>query len=114
MEEEEDEEEMDPPSEREASEMIDCESWVVRGSLGGVMGGVKGGVGGSVWYCSNSNGSGGGVAGKALERVVNLGHRMISSRNSGRVILLVGSISKMRLKMESSSEDKGKIDLRKL
>jgi len=114
MEEEEEEEEMDPPSEREASEMIDCESWVVRGSLGGVMGGVKGGVSGSVWYCSNSNGSGGGVAGKALERVVNLGHRMISSRNSGRVILLEASTSKMRLKMESSSEDKGKIDLRKL
>lgn len=114
MEDEEDEEEMDPPSEREASEMMDCESWLVRGSVGGVMGGVNGGVGGRVWYCSRSNGSGGGVAGKALERVVNLGHRMINSRNSGRVILLVGSISKMRLRMESSSEDNGKIDLRKL
>lgn len=51
--------------------------------------------------------------GKALERVVNLGHRIINSRNSGRVILLVGSISKMRLRIESSSEDKGRIDFRK-
>jgi hypothetical protein len=112
-EEEEEEEETDPPSEREASETVDWEDWLEIGSEGGVMGGVNGQVGGIVWYCSYSNGSGGGVAGRALERVVNRGHRMINSRSSGRVILFVGSISKIRLRMASSSEDKGKIDLRK-
>jgi hypothetical protein len=45
---------------------------------------------------------------------VNLGHRMINSRSSGMVILLTGLNSKMRLIMESSSGETGRIDLRNL
>jgi hypothetical protein len=45
-------------------------------------------------------------------RTVNLGHSMINLLRSGRVILWCGSHSKIRLKMELSSGESGKIDLR--
>lgn len=53
------------------------------------------------------------MVGRAFDRVVNLGHRIIKSRSSGRVILFVGSRSKILLRMASSSDDSGKMDLRK-
>lgn len=45
---------------------------------------------------------------------VNLGQRTINSRSSGMVILLTGLNSKMRLMMESSSGEMGRMDLRNL
>ena len=45
---------------------------------------------------------------------VNLGQRMIKSRSSGMVILLTGLNSKMRLMMESSSGEMGRMVLRNL
>ena len=58
-------------------------------------------------------GSLGGVGGRApVERVVKQLHLRIRSRSSGRVILLRGSCSKMRLNMKSSSGDKGSIELK--
>ncbi|KAL8896427.1 MAG: hypothetical protein Q9207_007711 [Kuettlingeria erythrocarpa] len=58
--------------------------------------------------------SGGGEGGIPVDLVVNLGHRMIRSRSSGILILFLGSHSKMRRRMESSSGDKGKMELRNL
>jgi hypothetical protein len=45
---------------------------------------------------------------------VNLGHLAMSSRSSGMVILLAGLNSKIRLMMESSSGEMGRMDLRNL
>lgn len=56
--------------------------------------------------------SGRGVRGIAVGRLVNLGHLMIESRSSGILILLLGSHSKIRLRIESSSGDKGKMELK--
>ena len=44
--------------------------------------------------------------------MVNLGHLKINSLNPEMVILLAGLYSKIRLRMESSSADKGRMDLR--
>lgn len=52
--------------------------------------------------------------GGAAERVVNLGHRRTRFLNSGIVTLLCGSHSNIRLKIESSSGESGKIVLRNL
>lgn len=59
-------------------------------------------------------GSQGGVGGAAVEWVVNVGHLKIRDLSSGMPILFRGSLSKMRPKMASSSEDKGSIELRNL
>lgn len=48
----------------------------------------------------------------AVGRLVNLGHLTIKSRSSGIFILLLGSHSKMRLRIESSSGERGKIELK--
>jgi hypothetical protein len=45
---------------------------------------------------------------------VNLGHLVIRSRSSGMVILLAGLNSKIRLMIESSSGETGRMDLRNL
>lgn len=55
----------------------------------------------------------GGVRGIAVGRLVNVGHRTIKSRSSGILILFLGSHSKMRLRIESSSGDRGRMELRK-
>lgn len=63
-----------------------------------------------------SIGLNGGVAGceAAWGKVVNLSQDRMSSLNSGRVIRLDGSGSRMRLRMLFNSEERGRIDLRKL
>lgn len=62
-------------------------------------------------YC----GSFGGVSGGApVERVVNLGHLSMRVRSSGTPILFRGSHSNIRLRIESSSEDNGNIELKNL
>ena len=48
-----------------------------------------------------------------VEEVVNLGHPRIRVLSSGMEILLRGSLSKIRPRIKSSSEDSGRIDLRK-
>lgn len=62
-------------------------------------------------YCGSLGGVGGS---KAFERVVKLLHLRIKSLSSGILILLRGSCSKMRLRMKSSSGDKGSIELKNL
>jgi hypothetical protein len=52
--------------------------------------------------------------GKPWEWVVNLWHRRIRLLSSGIVIRFWGSHSKIRLRIESNSEVKGRIDLRNL
>lgn len=73
-------------------------------------------------YCASgtdsNNGSwahtlSGGVRGMAVGRLVNVGHRTTKSRSSGILILFLGSHSKMRLRIESSSGDRGRMELRK-
>lgn len=49
-----------------------------------------------------------------MGRVVNLGHRRIRFLSSGILILLRGSQSNMRLKIESSSGDNGRMELKNL
>ena len=59
--------------------------------------------------------SGGGVGRRVpVEVVVNLEHPKIRVLSSGMEILLRGSVSKMRLRIKSSSEDNGSIDERNL
>jgi len=48
------------------------------------------------------------------EKVVNLSQERMSSLNSGRVIRFEGSGSKIRLSMAFNSEERGRIDLRKV
>jgi hypothetical protein len=52
--------------------------------------------------------------GSPLECVVNFWHLRIKPLSSGMVIRFWGSHSKIRLRIESNSEDRGKIDLRNL
>ncbi len=49
-----------------------------------------------------------------MEVVVNLEHPRIRLLSSGMDILLRGSVSKMRLRMKSNSEDNGSIEERNL
>ena len=59
--------------------------------------------------------SGGGVAGSVDDDLdVKREHPRMRFLNSGMLIRLAGSHSKMRLKIKSSSLDKGKIELRNL
>lgn len=58
--------------------------------------------------------SGGGVGGASIGRVVNLEHRTIRSLSSGILILRLGSHSKIRRKIPSSSGDNGKMELKNL
>lgn len=54
-----------------------------------------------------------GVAGARAAQVVKREHLSIKFLSSGMPILLLGSHSNMRRRMESSSGDKGKIELKK-
>jgi len=119
------EEKTNPSSDGEdpLEDIVSCEYCATIGWIGGdgaVVYGVIGycwnglivfGVvsyGASVTYGTSS----GGVGGAKLERFVNLGHLRTRSLSSEILILLRGSHSKMRLRMESSSGDNGKMELR--
>lgn len=125
MDEEEPAEKEEPASDTE-DPLEDVEFCVKTGCVhGGEAGGVT-----TEGYCSNGwkdsgvagtmgsgayAGSGGRVAGRdPVERVVNLGHPRIKFLSSGIWILFRASLSKMRLRMKSSSTDNGRIDLKKL
>lgn len=61
------------------------------------------------------SGSLGGVeGGTTAERAVNLGQARIRFLSSGILTLFQGSTSKMRRRIESSSGDKGRMDLKNL
>lgn len=63
---------------------------------------------------TGANGGEGSGVGAADFEAVNLGQRRTSSRSSAMVARLAGLNSKMRLRMESSSMEMGRIDLRNL
>ena len=119
------EEKTDPSSDGEdpSEEIVSCEYCAAMGWIGDDGAGVYG----EVEYCGEGVivfnivsysasatywTSRGGVGGAALERFVNLGHLRMRFLSSGILILLRASHSKMRLRMESSSGDSGKIELR--
>jgi len=120
------EEKTDPSFDGEDSlkDIVSCEYCVTIGWIGGDDAGVYGVIGycwnglivfgvvesygASVTYGTSSDG----VGGAKLERFVNLGHLRTRSLSFGILILLRGSHSKMRLRMESSSGDNGKMELR--
>lgn len=52
------------------------------------------------------------MSGIAVDRLVNDGHRTTKSRSSRILILFLGSHSKMRLRIELSSGDRGSMELR--
>ena len=64
---------------------------------------------GDLWGKTSSSG---GVGGATAVRVVNVGQRTTSSRSSAILILLLGSHSKMRLRIALSSPDSGRIEPR--
>ena len=118
-------EKTDPSSEGEdpLEEIVSCEHSTTIGWTGGDGAGVYG----VLRYCRNglsvfvvvSYGTSkacctslGRVGGAAFERLVNLGHLRMRFLSSEILILLRGSHSKMRLRMESSSGDNGKMELR--
>ena len=124
------EENTDPSSDGEdpLEDIVSCEYCATMGWIGGDGAGVYGEIGycwkrfivfGVVSYGAStakctSLGGVGGVGGAALELFVNLGHLRMRFLSSGIPILLRGSHSKMRLRMESSSGDRGRIELRNL
>lgn len=119
------EEKTDPSSDGEdpSEEIVSCEYCAAIGWVGGDGAGVYGEVG-YCWkglivfeivsYSASAMywASHGGVGGAALERFVNLGHLRMRFLRSRILILLRGSHSKMRLRIESSSGDNGRIELR--
>lgn len=119
------EEKTDPSSDGEdpLEDIVICEYCVAIGWIGGDGAGVYGLIGycwkglivfGVVSYGASATYwiSLGGVGGAKLERFVNLGHLRIRFLRSEILILLCGSHSKMRLRIESSSGDNGKMELR--